>query len=85
MNTHSKEKAPAKKLIDNIKINELEFLKAGTEKTTAVIKPKDNIVAISCKMKKAWTLLDSFSLSSLTLTHSLTAKFGMPIFAKIRK
>lgn len=85
MKIHSNEKQPAKKLMDKMKINVFASLSAGTVKTKEVIKTKDKSVAINCKIKNVCALLLSNSLLSLTLTHSLTAKFGIPILAKIKK
>ena len=85
MNTHSKENAPLIKLIANKKIISLTSNNCGTLKINTHIKPKDKQVAKPCKIKNAWTLFDNNSLLSLTLTHSLMAKFGIPIFANIKK
>ena len=62
-----------------------EEYKEGTEKTISDIKTKLIKVMPACSKKNCWTVVESFCRSFLTLTHSLIARFGIDIFASIRK
>ena len=59
--------------------------KEGIAKTKEHIKPNDKIVVTDWRIKNPCALFDNNSLLSLTLTHSLKAKFGKPILAKNNK